>query len=186
VDVVWRETWRGRVWRAIACRLVEEDGDSLVLWHPVGTPAWIACDDAGARLRIPGDDDWTLRYSESPGESIGLMTLGGRWSLWHERDEHGDFLFWYVNFERDVRRTPIGVDLVDEKLDFVVRADGEVRWKDEDELVEAGRVGYLDEADVRAQAARVLADPPWPSGWEGWRADPAWPLPVLPEGWDVV
>jgi hypothetical protein len=186
MNVVWRETWRGRVWRAIACRLVEERGKELVLWHPVGTPAWIAYDAAGTRLRIPGDAEWELREARSPGGSLGLMTIGGRWSLWHETDERGEFDYWYVNFERDVRRTRIGVDLVDEKLDFIVERDGSVRWKDEDELAEAGRLGYLDEADVRAQAAAVLADPPWPSGWESWRPDPSWAIPELPEGWNVV
>jgi uncharacterized protein DUF402 len=186
VNLVWRETWRGRVWRAVAVRLVEERGDELVLWHPAGTPAWVAYDDAGTKLRIPGDADWTLRAERAPGESLGLMRIGGRWSLWHERDEHGAFAYWYVNFERDVRRTPLGVDLIDEKLDFVVSPDGSVRWKDEDELSEAARRGYLDEADVRAQAAQVLADPPWPSGWEDWRPDSSWAAPDFPEGWDVV
>jgi hypothetical protein len=23
-----------------------------------------------------------------------------------------------------------------------------------------------------------------PTGWEAWRPDPRWPLPMLPEGWD--
>jgi hypothetical protein len=186
VNIVWRETWRGRVWRAVACRLVEERADGLlVLWHPEGTPAEIPVDDAGRRLRIPGGADWRLQRELSVGESLGLVRLGSRWSLWHEwRD--GRFSHWYVNFERDQRRTPVGIDLVDEKLDFVVSPDGGVRWKDEDELVEAARCGYLDEADVRAEAAKVLDDPPWPTGWEGWRPDPAWNVPTLPEGWDVV
>lgn len=105
--------------------------------------------------------------------------------MWHEwRD--GRFSHWYVNLERGQRRTPIGVDFVDEKLDFVVSRDGTVRWKDENELVEAARTGYLDEDEVRAEAAKVLADPPWPTGWEGWTADPAWETPTLPDGWEVV
>ena len=44
----------------------------------------------------------------------------------------------------------------------------------------------LDAAAVRDEAARVLAAPPWPTGWEDWRPDPAWPLPALLPGWDVV
>ena len=61
-----------------------------------------------------------------------------------------------------------------------------MRWKDEDELVEAARLGYLDEAAVRAEAAKVLAEPPWPTGWEDWRPDPAWEVPAMPAGWDTV
>ena len=112
------------------------------------------------RLRIPGDADWQLPRARQPAQSLGLVRLGSRWSLWHECDATGAFSHWYVNFERDQRRTPIGIDFVDEKLDFVGSPDGAVRWKDEDELVEAARTGYLDEADVRAQAAKVLADRP--------------------------
>ena len=186
MNIVWRETWRGRVWRAQPMRLVEERGDELVLWHPPGTPARIPYARHGERLRIPGDEDWELRDEHAPGESLGLMRLGRRWSVWHERDAHGAFTHWYINFERESRRTPVAIELIDEKLDFVVTPDGRVRWKDEDELVEAARLGYVDEDDVRAQAAAVLADPPWPTGWEDFRGDPAWPVPELPDGWDVV
>lgn len=184
MDAVWRETWRGRVWRAIAVRIVEERGDDLVLWHPAGTPALVPFTPDGRKLRIPGDEDWELRASAAPGESLGLMRVGGRWSIWHEHDERGDFSHWYVNFERDVRRTALGVDVKDEKLDLIVSRDGQVRWKDEDELAEAARAGYLDEAEVRANAAAVLADRPWPTGWEDFRGD--WPTPAFPDGWDVV
>jgi len=185
VNIAWRETWRGRVWRAIPCRLVEERDDLLVLWHGDRTPAQIPIDRDGHRLRIPGEGVWRLRRELSSGDSLGFVRLGSRWSLWHEwRD--GEFSYWYVNFERDQQRTPIGIDFVDEKLDFVVSPDGTVRWKDEDELVAAARAGYLDEAEVRAEAAKMLADPPWPTGWEDWRPDPNWPTPKMPEGWDVV
>jgi Protein of unknown function (DUF402) len=186
VNVVWRETWRGRVWRAMACRLVQERNDDLVLWHPAGASGWTPYAHDGRKLRIPGDEDWELREARAPGASLGLIRLGRRWSIWHERDAHGAFAYWYVNFERDSRRTAVGVDLTDEKLDLVVAPDGSVRWKDEDELVEAARTGYLDEDEVRAEAARVLADPPWPTGWEDWVADPTWDTPSLPEGWNVV
>ena len=30
------------------------------------------------------------------------------------------------------------------------------------------------------------AEWPFPTGWEDWRPDPAWPVPQLPAGWDVV
>ena len=46
--------------------------------------------------------------------------------------------------------------------------------------------GLLDSDEVRAEAERVLAAPPWPTGWEAWRPDPSWPAPALPDGWDVV
>jgi hypothetical protein len=69
---------------------------------------------------------------------------------------------------------------------LIVRPDGGYRWKDEDELEQAAAAGLLDAAAVRAEAQRVLEEWPFPTGWEHWRPDPAWPVPQLPEGWDRV
>ena len=50
-------------------------------------------------------------------------------------------------------------------------------------------LGVLDAqaaAAIRAEGERVMAEQPWPTGWEHWRPPPQWePLP-LPEGWNVV
>lgn len=91
-----------------------------------------------------------------------------------------------MNLERWLGRGPQTIDYVDDKLDLVVSPDGSVRWKDEDELDQAAAKGLLDEADVRAEAERVLTARPWPTGWEGWRPDPSWQAPALPDNWDVV
>lgn len=186
MNLALRETWRGRVWRVSACRLVEERDDGvLVLWHPQGTTVLRPFDERGVELRIPGDSGWRLELRPSSDAALGLVRPGSRWSLWHHwRD--GRFRNWYVNFERDHVRDGAVLDHVDEKLDLVVAPDGGVRWKDEDELEAAAASGYLDAAEVRAEAERLVAHPPWPTGFERWRPDPAWPAPELPEGWDVV
>jgi hypothetical protein len=185
VNLALRETWRGRVWRIASCRVIAVPVGLCVLWHPQGGIVKRPFDERGAELRIPGEAAWRLEDRPSSDEALGLVRPGSRFSIWlHRRD--GRFRNWYVNFERGHVRTPVSLDFVDEKLDLVVEPDGAWRWKDEDELELAGRAGYLDAADVRAQAERVLADPPWPTGWEGWRPDPAWPLPELPAGWDSV
>lgn len=183
-DLAWRETHRGRVWRIYACRIVEERGPLLVLWHPSGAPGFRPFAD-GREQRIPGDRDWTLEPAPAGSEGLGLVRPGQRHSLWlHWRD--GVFRHWYVNFERGHARTPVSLDVVDEKLDVVVAPDGRWRLKDYDEFVDAARTGHLAPGPVLAEAVRVLRDPPWPTGWEDWRPDPAWPTPQLPEGWDVV
>jgi Protein of unknown function (DUF402) len=183
-DIALRELWRGRVWRASPCRVVQERDGLLVLWQPPNTPVWRPFADA-RELRVPGDADWRLEPRPLETEGLGLLRLGDRHSLWLMwRD--ASFSGWYVNFERGHVRTSVSIDMIDEKLDLVVAPDGTWHWKDEDELAEAGRTGYVDEAEVRAEADRVLHNPPWPTGWEDWRPDPAWPAPQLPEGWDVV
>lgn len=36
--------------------------------------------------------------------------------------------------------------------------------------------------------ARIVFEkgPPFSDGWEAWRPDPAWPVPVLPDDWVVL
>jgi uncharacterized protein len=184
MNVGHREVWHGRVWRVMPLRLLEERDGLLVLWHPERTPVKRPF-AAGRELRIPGEADWTLEDRPSQSSAVVLVRPGTRHSLslmFHD----GRFDHWYINFERDSRWDGTFVDFVDEKLDLVVSAAGAVRVKDEDELEQAAQAGYLDEAQVRAEFDRVLADPPWPTGWETFRPDPSWPVPELPEGWDVV
>ena len=80
-DAVWRDVHHGRVWRAQACRIVEESPETIVLWIPAGAPAKVP---AGG-LRIPGDE-WTLedaapssrpdlRRAPRP-RALGLRLLG--------------------------------------------------------------------------------------------------------------
>jgi hypothetical protein len=183
-DLVLREVWFGQVWRANAVRLVEERDGLLVLSSPPGSRSLFPVED-GREVRIPRAG---VRLAERTAKEHALVLVrpGARHSLWLFWDADSTFSRWYVNLERDVRRTPLGVDYADEKLDLVVSADGSVRWKDEDELEEAARLGLLDAAEVRAEAERVVADPPWPTGWESWRAPAGVVAPRLPEGWDVV
>jgi hypothetical protein len=39
---------------------------------------------------------------------------------------------------------------------------------------------------VRAEGERVIAERPWPTGWEDWRPPRDWTRLPLPEDWDVV
>ena len=184
VNVAVRELHRGRVWRILAARRIADHAGLDVLWHPKQTPVYRPFAE-GRELRIPGDGDWELEFRPSPTAALIFVRPGDRYSLWLTfRD--GIFESWYVNFERESVWNGDCFDIVDEKLDLVVAANGAVRWKDEDELEEAARAGYLDAAEVRAEAERVLAHPPWPTGWESFEPDPSWPAPELPAGWDAA
>ena len=186
MDVALREIRYGRVWRVNACRVVEERDDLLALWSPPGIARLVPVDDAGAEIRIPFDGPWVLGERTTAMQSLALLEPCARHSLWLHWEEDWTFSHWYVNFERLLGRDGVTLDYVDDKLDLIVTPDGAVRWKDEDELAEAAALGLLDEAGVRAEAERVLAAAPWPTGFEDWRPDPAWPLPRLPDGWDRV
>lgn len=184
MNAVLRDVWFGRVWRANACRIVVDEPRLVALWIPAGSPAKVPIDEDGRERRIPAEP-WTLSDRPATRTALALIEPGRAWSLWHFW-EADDFYSWYVNFERGSRRTPIGVDIADEKLDLVAFADGRLVIKDQHELAEAAAQGLVDAQRVRAALRDVLADPPWPSGWEDWRPDPRWQIPDLPAGWDVV
>jgi len=180
-DAAWRDVHKGRVWRAVACRVVRDSHEIIALWIPAGAPTKIP---AGG-LRIPGAD-WDLVDTTSSRDQVCLSRPGRAHSIYVFWGPDGRFSHWYVNFERPLRRSPVGFDTFDEKLDLIVEPDGSFRWKDEDELEQAAAAGLLDAAGVRAEAERVLAEWPFPTGWEGWRPDESWPVPQLPAGWDRV
>jgi hypothetical protein len=184
-DAAWRDVHDGRVWRAQACRIVEETAELIALWIPRGTSTFLPIDREGRRIRIPGDD-WELEPVESWMRDAVCLARPGRahsiYVFWRD----GEFEHWYVNFERPLQRTPIGFDTFDEKLDLIVRPDGSYEWKDEDEFEQAAALRLVDADAVRAEADRVLEEWPFPTGWEDWRPDPAWPVPQLPAGWERV
>jgi predicted RNA-binding protein associated with RNAse of E/G family len=125
------------------------------------------------RLTIPGTDCSVLLFWKHPEMSF----------------EH-----YYINLEEPFRRTPIGFDYTDQFLDILPEHDlSDWHWKDEDELQEAIALGVVSPERAAAmrvegeKVARWLQSGKSPfNGWEKWRPDPLWKIPVLPEGWDKV
>ena len=182
-DVVClRQTWRGRVWRANAWRVIRHEADVRVLFAPIGSEAYFP------GVAVPCDE-WTLRRSPFKTHILMLVESGRSYCTLLEWDASWSFIEWYVNFERPQQPSPVGFDYFDRALDLVCYPDG--RWKllDEDELEDGLRAGVLTQEDAeeaRADAERIVAEWPFPTGWEDWRPDPGWPVPTLPEGWDRV
>jgi uncharacterized protein DUF402 len=153
-----------------------------VLWLPPATAYAIGDDLFG---------DWELheRIFESSAGQLRVSRPGEPFSIHLFRHPDGSFRGWYVNLERPQRRTRLGFDFDDEVLDIWVEPGADPRWLDEDELEEAVRRGVFSReraAAIRANGERVLADRPWPTGWEEWEPDPGWQLPALPPGWDTL
>jgi hypothetical protein len=178
----------GQVRRATP-HVVVQDADGVVaLYAPVGAPGKVAVWD-GSPIRGQADREWELR--DHVWDSFRVLRLV-RWGRGHSLDlfwegRSGDFAGWYVNLQEPLRRARLGFDTDDLVLDVWVKPDGSWSWKDEDELHEAVRLGRFTEAEageIRAEGERVLAEWPFPTGWEEWRPDPGWPVPVLPDGWD--
>ena len=161
-----------------------------------GPVLWLA---PGTATMTPGVDgnlarDWHTRgwsplHRRWHGDGILILGKPGRahsirlvWRDW-------SFEGWYVNLEAVWQPARLGFDTEDHTLDLWVASDGSWRWKDEHELAAAVKVGAftLEEAAAfRDEGERVVAEWPFPTGWEDWRPDPSWTIPVLPEDWDEL
>ena len=179
----------GKVRRASPHVVVSDSPELVALHIDVGTPAKVAAWD-GRPIRGQADRDWALRdHVWSSYRVLRLIRWGEPHSLELFWREDGSLAGWYVNLQEPLRRSRLGFDTDDLVLDIWIEAEGSWQWKDADELEEAVRLGRFAPAEaaaIRADGERVLAARPWPTGWEDWRPDPAWPLPQLPPGWDVV
>jgi len=187
-----REIWEDRIWSARPVTVVEDAEEQITLFIPAGA-RWMAPFRNGERLKIQEAEyelveqpykAHVLSFAWPGNPAAVLLFYGSDWSPSH----------WYVNLEDPLRRSPVGFDTLDHKLDVIVELDGSWRWKDEEQLAEIIERGLLDPDDekrLRAEAEdairRIVArEPPFDRDWFGWRPDPAWPTPTLPEGWDRV
>jgi hypothetical protein len=169
--------------------LVEETPELAVLYVAPGT--------RGRRPRLPLIEDpsqlrtlvWNhVEHVWRGSHALRLLGSGaahGIYLFWAEED--WAFQGWYVDLQAPYRRSSVGFDTRDHALDVVVEPDGSWRWKDEDHLELATFLGAFtaqEAAQIRAEGERVVGEWPFPTGWEGWRADPTWSIPSLPEGWN--
>lgn len=181
-EIAIRDVWFGRAWRAFAARVVANAPGLVVLWVPRGSPSFYPVDADGHEVRLPHAEP-VHAARPAPREALALQRPGARHSIWLFWNPPGRFEHWYVNLERTIGWNGSCFDTVDEKLDLIVEPGGAVRWKDQDELEHAAERGLLDAGEVRAEAERVVADWPFPTGWEDFRPDPAWGVPRLPDDW---
>lgn len=188
--VVLRYFKRGRPVGALPTRVVSSDG--LALWLSPGTTVtWPAIGGRPVR-EIPIEERYRQpwRTTDRLWEGDGVLILGRperAHSVWLFRDG-GDFAGWYVNLEEPWRPCRVGFDTADHELDLWIDRDGSWRWKDEQELdalVKQGHFSPEQAAKIRAEGERVIAEWPFPTGWEDWRADPSWPVPRVPGDWQA-
>ncbi len=169
-----------RIWYAASLIAVLDELDALVLWQPR--------DAAHARPVGKLFGSWELDEGPHGEEMLRLMPRGRAHAILHFFRPDGSFHGWYVNLEQS-RRTPLGLDVDDHFLDVWITPEGTVEWLDEDELAEAidrGLISPADAAAARAEGERVVAEWPFPTGWEEWRPPAEWTPPPLPAGWDIV
>jgi hypothetical protein len=189
-SVLLRTVVQGRVREALPLTLVEETGEQVALYCAPGTRNMRPTTSIRHGNLTSYDDGWD--YWEDTWRDnhvLWLASFGKPHLLNLFWNGEWTFLGWYVQLQDPLRRTRFGFDTRDHALDVWVEPDGSWEWKDEDELaraVELGLFGPEEASAARATGERVVAERPWPTGWEDWRPDPAWQLPRLPEDLDVV
>ncbi len=196
--IAWRSVDRAQ--RAVGYTwpwtVVRDDPELIVLFLRPGAVAKGRSGERGG----PRDRflvRWDGGYRDNVWSRVNVLMLhqpADAHSVWLACDaETWAPAWWYVNLEEPWRRTPIGFDSRDLVLDLWAKPDRrEWHWKDEDELVWAvgqGLIGEREAAAVRSEGERALErvrrwEAPLNLGWESWRPEPAWRIPVLPNGWE--
>lgn len=122
-----------------------------------------------------------------PGEAFSTYIM------WKTGTKNLDCL--YVNLQDPIRRTPIGFDTMDHTLDIIISPDmSEWEWKDEDEFLEAQKVGFYSKEQVSEvyneseKAVRLITSERRSlyEEWKNWQANPDWEFPKLSPNWDEV
>ena len=194
-QVLLRGVWQGKLWFAIVAYVVQDTEDLTALYWRANTPNRLP------GKRVTGTDflieeqpellpqTWTrtnLLMLVKPGaaHSVELM-----WDA-----ETGQFLCFYVNLQKPLRRTPLGFDTMDLALDIVISPDcSKWRWKDEDEfaeLIELGLISPQEAQAIRSEGGKVIQmaktnQSPFCDGWETWSPPDEWGIPRFPNEWET-
>ena len=190
--ILCREFWQNKLWSERPEVVVRDTPDLLALYLPPNTIINQPVTPTGSRATYL--DRLNLAWTLTKAPWFGLRRLrlsipGAFYSImpfWHEDNS---LRAWYINLEEPLHRTPQGFEYVDLFLDILAEPDlSSWRWMDEDELKEAVEQGFISDKtsdmlySVGRKAIEWLQSGNSPfNGWETWRPDPSWRLPVLHE-----
>jgi hypothetical protein len=186
--VLFRSIYRGNVRWCFPHRLVEGQHDCFTLYLQPGNSG----------KHMGHDDDYLVRWAA--GDPMVDHAWQTHHVLWRIRlgeahmlglfwTETWEFAGWYVNLQAPTQLNGRCFDSCDLALDVWIEPDGSWHWKDEDDFARAQQLGILQAdaaAELRAEAEKVIAARPWPTGWEDWRPPRDWGPLALPEDWHVV
>jgi hypothetical protein len=200
--VLIREIWQGKIWNATPTIVIQDKPALIGLFVPTRTPCKRHYGPYGDRVTAEEhrNNNWKLRDMTVdkllyfiilviPGESYSIKIF------WNTSDN--SFRCWYINLEdpaNPLHRTMKGFDSTDQILDLIIDPNlKDWRWDDEDELQEAIDAGLISPEKAKALYAKgekvrdmIMSGKSIFNGWENWKSDLSWKVPVLPEGWDII
>jgi len=196
--ILLREVWQNQVLSARPEIVVQDRAKLLISYLPNGTMLKQPRTPGGSRVtpRSRNRSEWLLIDTEwGFGGRLRLVIPDTNYSMliFFNTEDHSQRA-WYINMEDPICGTALGYDYIDQLLDIIVYPDlSEWYWKDEDELEEAvsiGLISYQKALKLRVEGEKVIqwlqsGTSPF-NGWENWRPDPSWQIPILPLGWDTI
>ena len=201
-QILQQDLWGDELITARPVTVVEDRKDCLVLYtHPKASYRSITTRNRYSVPVTERTDLWEtlvgvpLEARLSGPYHVLTLTPPNSWhSVWLFWDLRWRVICWFVNLQSPIRRTTKGIVVRDHALDIRVEPDLSWSWKDKDEFDELVRRGWFtdeEQASVLAEAermARIVSEkgPPFLDGWEGWRPDSSWPVPILPDDWDLL
>jgi hypothetical protein len=193
--IVLRGIWKGELWWACPAYIVRDIADLVAIYWPAGTPVkrWVrrpTVQDLLAPQVQLIDTEWIETDVLSLVEPGAAHSVDIMWEAGCRIQR-----CWYVHLQEPLCRSGIGFDTMDQILDIVISPNlSRWRWKDEDELTDAERLGVYSQ--VEAQAIRDEGDrvidlinkraSPFCDGWEKWAPPLDWSIPGFPNGWEDV
>ena len=199
--VLWRGIFRQQVWQAQTVIVVKDKPEETAVALLPGTECMIEENYAsgkqtGSRRWDFKEKPWTLIKRPWRTNRLLILLEPGRYYstmlFWnHESDE---FLCYYINFQLPFQRRNSGIDTLDLDLDLVIHPDYSYRWKDEADYAKAIEhevilpewMQGIETAKSEILARLEKCDYPFDGSWLGWKPDPGWTPPTLPENWDKI
>jgi hypothetical protein len=199
--VTWRGIFNNRIWHVQPTIVINDSPDELILTLLPET-------ECVAEARYPEgkkhgkhwwefiDNDWTLKkYRWRTNRLLIILVPEAFYStmlFWD--DTSNQFLCYYINFQVPFRRRQWGIDTLDLDLDIVIDPDFSFKWKDEEDYQKAIEHGLITPEWVQGieNAKPEIFEKlekrlyPFDGSWLGWKPDPNWEPPKLPENWDKI
>jgi hypothetical protein len=199
--VTWRGIFNNRIWHVQPTIVINDSPDELILTllpetECVAEASYPEGKKHGKRWWEFIDNDWTLKkYRWRTNRLLIILVPEAFYStmlFWD--DASNQFLCYYINFQVPFKRRQWGIDTLDLDLDIVIDPDFSFKWKDEEDYQKAIEHGLITPEWVQGieNAKPEIFDKlekrlyPFDGSWLGWKPDPNWEPPKLPENWDKI
>jgi hypothetical protein len=180
--IVIREVLNDKVWTVRPVTVQEDSDTQIVTWLAPGTsidyPVGVKHGRTCISMWLSGEWDLYPKEFHPPGV-LRIAPCDAPYEVFAPMID-GGVQWWYVNFQRPLRRTTLGFDTMDEMLDLVVSPDcREWQRKDADEMEVAVDMGFLSRSDAQriernchaVEKSLARGDVPWDRTWATWRPD---------------